>query len=154
MENCLLWQQTQGFTNRFLQKEIIDDTSVRLTPTTALALKGINVHHWWIMYLGELITVSQNFLSHHSLVAIGLDWSLNLKLQTGNDISLSDTCTNGVKWFDLYSCELAACQGVSARIFRGWRCSLEILKNKPWMMNWIDIVHSKKWFSYLIIFFS
>jgi len=103
------WQQTQRFTNRFLQKEIIDDTSVRLTPSTALALKGINVHHRWIIYLEELTTVCQNFLSHNSLVPTRLDWRLNLKLQTGNDISLSDTCTNGVKWFDFYSCELAAC---------------------------------------------
>lgn len=55
------------------KKEIIDDTSFRLTPTAALALKGINVHHGWIMNLGELITVSQNFLSLHSLVPIGLD---------------------------------------------------------------------------------
>lgn len=62
------------------------------------------------MNLGELITVSQNFLSLHSLVPIGLDWSLNLKLQTGNDISLSDTRTNAVKWFDFYSSEMAACQ--------------------------------------------
>lgn len=131
MKNCLLWQQTLGFSNRFLKKEIIDDTSFRLTPTAALALKGINVHHEWIMYLRELITVSQNFLSPHSLVPIRLVWSLNLKLQTGNDISLSDTCTNAVKWFDFYSSEMAACQRVSARIFSGWK--MLYASNKSWI---------------------
>lgn len=66
-------QQTLGFSNHFLQKAIIDDSSFRLTPAAALVLKGISVHHGRIMYLGELITVSQNFLSPHGLVPIGLD---------------------------------------------------------------------------------